>query len=70
MVWFWEEKENRVWAVKWLVEDVLGFTKEECFYKLKAKHFMENKLSGLYRYRYKSNINDIISDVYPDIISF
>ena len=31
---------------------------------------MENKLSGLYRYRYKSNINDIISDVYPDIISF
>ena len=67
---FWEEKENRVWAVKWLVEDVLGFTKEECFYKLKAKHFIANKLSGLYRYWYKCNINEIISDVYPDMMSF
>ena len=43
-IYYWKEKENRVWAVRWLVEDVLGFTKEECFYKLKAKHFIENKL--------------------------
>ena len=67
---FWEEKENRVWAVKWLVEDVLGFTKEECFYKLKAKHFIKNKLSGLYRYWYKGDVDAIISDVYPDMMSF
>ena len=67
---FWEEKENRVWAVKWLVEDVLGFTKEECSYKLKAKHFIKNKLSGLYRYWYKGDVDAIISDVYPDTMSF
>ena len=41
---FGKKKENRVWAVKWLVEDVLGFTKEECSYKLKAKHFIKINL--------------------------
>ena len=67
---FWEEKENRVWAVKWLVEDVLGFTKEECSYKFNAKHFIFFKLSGLYRYWYKGDVDAIISDVYPDTMSF
>ncbi|WP_040210783.1 DUF4046 domain-containing protein [Clostridium polynesiense] len=44
---FWDNRENRNEAIRWLIIDKFDFSHEDVINKLKFKHFCENHLSTL-----------------------
>ncbi len=63
---YWNEKDNRVNAIKWLVEEYLKHNKEEVIRYLNRKHFEDNGLISLISRKYQNGIVYAIEEAYPN----
>ena len=64
---YWDKKENRIDAIKWLIEKKLNFYNDEDVYSnLNIKNFSDNGLNGLIQNYYSSNIYNALNEAYPD----
>lgn len=65
---FWANKENRVRAIKWLVEDRLGIDINNAEEKMvKLEDFKSNKLEGLIAWHYNGSVYLALKEAYPNI---
>ena len=62
----WQERENRVEAIRWLVEEKLQLTPCELKKTLSKKIFVDNGLEGLLNGSYNGSPVEAIKDAYPD----
>lgn len=60
---FWNIKENRIKATKWLVEEKLKITIKDIPQNITSKTFIENGLNGLLTYHNNSPYN-VINELY------
>lgn len=67
---FWKEegKETCVVIIRYLFEEVLGWTKEEALQKATVPLLQKYKLSGLLKYMYQNSLYSIMQDVYGEDI--
>lgn len=63
---YWCEKENRVDAIKWLIEEKLQWSLDDIKEKFSRKILLDYGLATLMTYYHSSF--DIINEIYPDII--
>ena len=63
---YWDKKENRLSALKWLIEDTLKLNEKNVAKKVNAKDFIENGLSTLFTKEYSSSIYRAINELYPN----
>jgi len=63
---YWCEKENRIHAIKWLIEEKLEWSLDDIKEKFSRKLLTEYGLATLTRYYYSSF--DIINEIYPNKI--
>ena len=63
---YWQNKENRISAVKWLVEEKLNYSTEYlCKTKINRKDFANNGLSFLFN-NYYNSVSAALSETYPE----
>lgn len=65
---YWEKKNNRIKAIKWMVEERLKFTKEQILHEIELKHFYDNGLSTLISKYYNKSISRAILEAYEGVI--
>lgn len=68
---YWDNPDNRRLAVRWLIEDRLGISRQDISRavrhdEISKKHFTENGLSYLYNQYFKS-VSRALSFAYPDL---
>jgi hypothetical protein len=63
---YWQNKENRITAVKWLIEKKLNYSTEHLYKaKINRKNFANNGLSFLFN-NYYNSVSAALSEAYPD----
>lgn len=62
----WKQRENRVEAIRWLVEEKLKLTPDELKKTLSKNMFADNGLDGLLVSSYNGSAIKAIRDAYPD----
>jgi len=64
---YWIEKENRIHAIRWLVEEKLNINPSTCFTKISIARtaFAENGLSYLFNTYYNS-VSSALREAYPE----
>lgn len=66
---FWQNKDNRIKAVKWLIEDQLKLkTKEEIRKKIRTRVIREYGLSGILTNVHNDDMYAMFNEAYPDIM--
>lgn len=65
---FWKSKDNRVRAIRWMIEEKLKFTKKQIIYELSMAHFAECKLTTLVCDYYNKSIRRAIVEAYENEI--
>lgn len=63
---FWEIKENRLAAVRWLIEEQLKYNHDEVVDKLTIEDFYNNKLTTLIENYYNESISRAVIEAYGD----
>lgn len=60
-------KKRAIEAVKWMIEEKLGWTKEEIVLNLSTNTFIENRLAGLLVTVFDNSVHKAISETYPGL---
>lgn len=64
---YWEKKENRVFAIRYLIENILGWDEEQIKKHLNQEIFSNNNLGGLIASRhYKGSPYKALEEAYPN----
>ena len=63
---YWNDKENAIKCVKWLIEEKLKLDDEEIKEKLSNNLFRDNNLSSMLLYCFNGSIYEAINTVYPN----
>ncbi len=67
---YWNNKQNRINATKWLIEDVLKFSIDDIKSKLSSTHYKINGLERLIDGRiYEGRLLDALNEAYPNTFS-
>ncbi len=63
---YWQGKDNRINAVKWLVEEKLNYSPDLLYKaKINRKDFANNGLSFLFN-NYYNSVSSVLAEAYPD----
>jgi hypothetical protein len=63
---YWDEKKNRILAIKWLIKERLKFTHEEVVNFLTLENFYDNRLSTLICNCYNKSITNAVTEAFED----
>lgn len=63
---YWNDDNNKIGAIKWLIEEKLKLSNEELKEKLSVSIFEENKLNGLLKHHFKGSPYLAIDFAYPN----
>lgn len=63
---YWDVKENRIKAVRWLIKDKLKFSHDEVINSLSIEDFYMNRLSTLICHYYNKSIVRAITEAFED----